>query len=82
MLTTANTCFGPHLHEEGVGYIEEGQRLRLEVPREAFAMHISRAEWISEILLQLKMLVSVLRVALVFGVNKKYRSHNTVANGG
>lgn len=47
----ANTCFGPHLHEEG---IEEGQRLRLEVPREAFAMHISRAEWISEILLQLK----------------------------
>ncbi|KAF7150672.1 hypothetical protein RHSIM_Rhsim02G0141300 [Rhododendron simsii] len=66
---------------EGVGYIEEGQRLRLEVPREAFAMHISRAEWISEILLQLK-LVSVLRVVLVFSVNKKYRSRNTVANGG
>lgn len=69
------------MHEEGVGYIEEGQRLRLEVPREAFAMHISRAEWISEILLQLK-LVSVLRVVLVFSVNKKYRSRNTVANGG
>lgn len=44
LLTMANACFGPHLYEEGVGYIEEGQRLRLEVPREAFEMHISRAE--------------------------------------